>query len=101
MASRGAQAVSGETQGPATSHCPLPTRNPVNPKLPPDHLVVFGRPGSGKTSLAERLGEDEGYQLVRTGELLRAAVRRRDFLGQRVEKHLASGNLVPDRLIFE
>ncbi len=68
---------------------------------PPKHLVIFGRPGSGKSSLAERLGDDFGYQLVRTGEMLREAVRRGDTLGQRVENHLTRGDLVPDRLIFE
>src|SRR4051812_3765787 len=68
---------------------------------PPQHLVVFGRPGSGKSSLAERLGADEGYQLVRTGEMLREAIRRGDSLGNRVENHLARGDYVPDRLIFE
>jgi adenylate kinase len=69
--------------------------------VPPAHIVIFGRPGSGKSSLAERLGAAHGYTLVRTGELLRAAVRRRDYLGERVEAHLAGGNLVPDSLIFE
>ena len=69
--------------------------------FPPTHIVVFGRPGSGKSTLAERLGEAHGYHLVRTGELLRAAIRHRDFLGRRVEVHLATGNLVPDPLIFE
>lgn len=68
---------------------------------PPRHLVIFGRPGSGKSSLAERLGADFGYQLVRTGEMLREAIRRGDSLGHRVENHLARGDLVPDRLIFE
>lgn len=71
------------------------------PTVPPTHVVIFGRPGSGKSTLAERLGAEHGYVLFRTGELLRAAVRRDDFLGQRVEVHLASGNLVPDQLIFE
>jgi adenylate kinase len=69
--------------------------------FPPSHLAIFGRPGSGKSTLAERLGTDFGYVLVRTGELLRAAIRRNDYLGQRVEIHLKTGNLVPDRLIFE
>ncbi len=69
--------------------------------FPPTHLVFFGRPGSGKSSLAEKLGEDYGYKLIRTGELLRTAIRRQDHLGKRVEVHLAKGDLVPDRLIFE
>jgi adenylate kinase len=72
----------------------------VVPSLP-DHIVVFGRPGSGKSSLAERLGAEFGYTLIRTGEMLREAIRRNDYLGKRVETHLAKGELVPDRLIFE
>jgi len=71
------------------------------PSVPPDHLVIFGRPGSGKSSLAERLGAEFGYKLIRTGEMLRAAIRKKDFLGRRVESHLAKGDLVPDSLIFE
>lgn len=69
--------------------------------LPPKHIVIFGRPGSGKSSLAERLNNEFGYQLVRTGEMLREVVRGGDALGQRVEARLKKGELVSDELIFE
>lgn len=73
----------------------------MDPVFPPSHLVIFGRPGSGKSTLAERLGHDYQYVLIRTGELLRAAMRKGDYLGKRVEAHVKTGGLVPDRLIFE
>ena len=69
--------------------------------VPPQHLVIFGRPGSGKSSLAERLNRDDGYLLVRTGEMLRDIVRQGTILGKRVANHLERGDLVPDELILE
>lgn len=65
------------------------------------HLVVFGRPGSGKSTLADRLAAEVGYRVVRTGEMLREAVRRGEPLGKRVASLLAAGELVPDPLIYE
>ena len=66
---------------------------------PAKKVVIFGRPGSGKSSLAERLGAEHGFVAIRTGELLREAVRRGDELGARVEQALKAGQCVPDPLI--
>jgi adenylate kinase len=63
--------------------------------------VVFGRPGSGKSSLTDRLASDFGFRVFRTGELLRDAVRRGDPLGKEVEDLLRRGELAPDDLVLE
>lgn len=65
------------------------------------NVVVFGRPGSGKSSLAERLGETHEFSLIRTGVLLREAVKKQDPLGAQVEALLLEGQLVPDDLAYE
>jgi len=65
----------------------------------PQHLVLFGRPGSGKSSIAERLSQDHGFQLIRTGEMLRQAVRRGDPSGLRIDALLKAGQLVSDEII--
>lgn len=62
-------------------------------------LVLFGRPGSGKSSLGESIAAGFGFTLVRTGELLRDAVKRGDSLGLEVDRLLRQGRLVSDELI--
>ena len=73
----------------------------MTPVPKPQHVVLFGRPGSGKSSIAERLSQDHGFFLVRTGELLREAVRRGDALGKQVEATLKTGQLVSDAMIAD
>lgn len=64
-------------------------------------VVVFGRPGCGKSSLADRIAAEANYRIIRTGEMLREAVRKGEPLGLRVASILAAGELVPDPLIYE
>ncbi len=64
------------------------------------NLILFGPPGSGKGTQAERLREKQGLRHISTGDLLREAVARGTDLGNRVKSILASGQLVSDDIIL-
>jgi adenylate kinase len=64
------------------------------------NLVLFGPPGSGKGTQAERLRDRMTLRHISTGDLLRDAVARGTELGRRVQGVLASGQLVSDDLVL-
>ncbi len=64
------------------------------------NLVLFGPPGSGKGTQAERLRNQHALRHISTGDLLREAVAKKSELGKKVESVLASGQLVSDDIIL-
>jgi adenylate kinase len=64
------------------------------------NLILFGPPGSGKGTQAERLREKRGLRHLSTGDLLREAVAHGTDLGRKVKDILASGALVSDDIIL-
>jgi adenylate kinase len=64
------------------------------------NLILFGPPGSGKGTQAERLREKRGLRHLSTGDLLREAVAHGTDLGNQVKSILASGQLVSDDIIL-
>jgi adenylate kinase len=64
------------------------------------NLILFGPPGSGKGTQAERLREKRGLRHISTGDLLREAIANGSELGRQVKDILASGALVPDETIL-
>ena len=64
------------------------------------NLVLFGPPGSGKGTQAERLRNQLRLRHISTGDLLREAVANQSELGKKVESVLASGQLVSDDIIL-
>jgi adenylate kinase len=65
------------------------------------NLVLFGAPGSGKGTQAERLRDRFSLKHVSTGDLLRDAVARGTELGKKVESIMAAGELVSDEIVLE
>lgn len=62
-------------------------------------LILFGPPGCGKGTQAERIAHSFGIPAISTGDLLRAEVAAKSDLGREVESLLASGALVSDKLV--
>ncbi|MDP4220808.1 MAG: adenylate kinase [Bacteroidota bacterium] len=64
------------------------------------NLILFGPPGVGKGTQAERLRDHYHLHHISTGDILRAAVKAGTPLGLEAKKYMDSGGLVPDEVII-
>jgi adenylate kinase len=62
---------------------------------------LFGPPGVGKGTQAQRLCSVFQIQHIATGDLLRAAIQSYTPLGQRAKTFIDQGQLVPDDLVLD
>ena len=65
------------------------------------NLILFGPPGAGKGTQAERLRQDFALPYIATGDMLRANVKEQTELGKQAKGFMDAGDLVPDELIVE
>jgi adenylate kinase len=65
------------------------------------NLILFGPPGAGKGTQADRLRADFGLPFISTGEMLRGNVKEGTELGKEAKKYMDAGDLVPDDLIVK
>ncbi len=64
-------------------------------------LVLFGPPGAGKGTQAERLVELLGVPQISTGDMMRAERKSGSELGKKFDSFMSAGKLVPDELVLE
>jgi adenylate kinase len=64
------------------------------------NLILFGPPGAGKGTQAERLRKDFQLPYIATGDMLREHVRDGTELGRKAKEYMDAGDLVPDELIL-
>jgi adenylate kinase len=64
------------------------------------NLILFGPPGVGKGTQADRLRDHYHLHHISTGDILRAAVKASTPLGLEAKKYMDSGALVPDEVII-
>jgi len=63
-------------------------------------IVLFGPPGAGKGTQAQRIVDSTGLPQISTGDILRAAVAEGTPTGMDAKRYMESGQLVPDEVII-
>lgn len=61
--------------------------------------MLFGPPGAGKGTQADKLVKKYGFNHISTGEAIRDEIARGTKLGLRVKEYIEAGNLAPDELV--
>ncbi|MEX1010919.1 MAG: adenylate kinase [Balneolaceae bacterium] len=64
-------------------------------------IVLFGPPGAGKGTQAQKIKKVFQIPHLSTGDIFRDAIRNRTELGKRVKSILDSGELVPDQTVVD
>jgi adenylate kinase len=64
------------------------------------YVVLLGAPGAGKGTQAPILAEAIGGVHLSSGDMLRAAVRKKSPYGIRAEQFMNEGRLVPDEIVL-
>ena len=64
------------------------------------NIILFGAPGAGKGTQAQRIAKEYGIPHISTGDMLRAAVKAGTPIGQKAKSFMDAGKLVPDEVMI-
>lgn len=65
------------------------------------NIVLFGPPGAGKGTQAEKLISQYSLVHLSTGDIFRKNIKEKTDLGQEAKNYMDGGNLVPDELTIK
>lgn len=65
------------------------------------NLILFGPPGSGKGTQAEKITKKYNLHHISTGDLFRCEMKNGSNLGKEVQQYLDNGQLVPDEITIK
>lgn len=65
------------------------------------NIILFGPPGAGKGTFAEKLCEENGWAHLNMGQIIREEIIKGSKVGNHVKAVIDAGQLVEDRVINE
>ena len=65
------------------------------------NIVLFGPPGAGKGTQAEKLIAKYNLNHISTGEVIRQEIKNGSELGESIKDYIQKGELAPDSLVIE
>ncbi len=65
------------------------------------NIIMFGSPGAGKGTQAEKINEKYGLIHISTGSILRDEIYRKTELGQKAKTIIDAGGLIPDEIMID
>lgn len=65
------------------------------------NVILFGAPGAGKGTQAQRIAREYRIPHISTGDMLRSAVKAGTALGAKAKSFMDAGKLVPDQVIID
>jgi adenylate kinase len=98
-ASATAAAPSASTDDQPMQRSQAPATDPATAPRPAFGFVLWGPPGSGKSTVCEKLSHSHGVVHISTGDLLRAHVRYDTDVGSAAKPYVESGAAVPDEVV--
>jgi len=63
------------------------------------NILIFGPPGSGKSTHSRRIVERYGLTYISSGDLIRREIERGTPIGKEMEAYLSRGELIPDTIV--
>lgn len=63
-------------------------------------IVIFGAPGSGKGTVAQKIEQEFHFPQISTGDILREETKKKTPLGKQISKAMQSGKYVEDEVMF-
>lgn len=64
-------------------------------------IILFGAPGSGKGTQADKIEREFSFKKISTGDLIRSEVQNKSIIGNKIEEYSLKGLLVPNEIIIE